>query len=343
MTQDQNSVFVIAELSANHDGSLERARQTVKAAAAAGADAIKIQTYTADTLTLDCALPPFRIEEGLWAGRTLYELYQEAATPWEWHRELRDLAYKEGILFFSTPFDDTAVDFLEELEVPLYKIASFELIDIPLLKKVAATHKPVILSAGMATIAEVEEAVTTLREGGSGEVTLLKCTSAYPALPAEANLLTIPDMYERFACGVGLSDHTLGSAVAVAAVALGATVVEKHFTLDRSGGGPDDSFSMEPEEFAPMITDIRIAALARGKVQYEPTGSQSASLRFRRSLFVVQDISAGEMFTKENVRCIRPSDGLHPRYYEAVLGKCASCDVKRGTPLRMEQVDGLAC
>ena len=325
--------FIIAELSANHDGSIERAKQIIAAAADAGADAVKVQTYTADTLTIDCDNDYFRLEDGLWAGRTLYDLYEEASLPWDWTEELQQYAHELGLVFFSTPFDETAVDFLEELDVPLYKIASFEVVDIPLLKKVASTGKPVIMSTGMASIAEIEEAVTTLKDAGSGEITLLKCTSAYPALPAEANLLTIPDMATRFECKVGLSDHTLGTVVAVAAVALGASVVEKHFTLDRSGGGPDDSFSMEPAEFAQMVVDIRIAEQARGEVSYCLTDGQKGSTRFRRSVFAVEDIASGEIFTRKNLRCIRPGDGLHTRHYEDLLGKKSKRAIDRGNPL----------
>jgi len=326
--------FIIAELSANHDGSIERAKKIISAAASAGADAIKIQTYTADTLTINCDNDHFSLKEGLWAGRTLYDLYEEASLPWEWTEELQRHAEGLGIVFFSTPFDETAVDFLENLNVPMYKIASFELVDIPLLKKVGRTGKPVILSTGMGGIEEIEEAVNTLREAGSGEITLLKCTSAYPALPTEANLLTISDMTDRFGCQVGLSDHTLGSAVAVAAVALGARVVEKHFTLDRSGGGPDDSFSMEPDEFVKMVQDIRIVEQALGKVSYELTEGQRDSLRYRKSLFAVKDIAAGEKFSERNIRCIRPGFGMHPRYLEGLIGERAPRDFRRGEPLK---------
>ena len=329
------SCFIIAELSANHDGSTARAKKIIDAAAQSGADAIKVQTYTADTLTIDCSNEFFTLDGGLWSGRTLYDLYQEASLPWEWTEELMHYTQEQGLAFFSTPFDVTAVDFLERLSVRLYKIASFEIVDIPLLEKVGATRKPVIMSTGMASISEIEEAVSTLREAGTNDITLLKCTSAYPALPSEADLLTIPDMVERFGCRAGLSDHTLGSVVAVAAVALGASVIEKHFTLDRSGGGPDDSFSMEPAEFAQMVTDIRVAEQAMGEVNYSLSDGEQDSIRFRKSLFVVEDIAKGEEFTSRNVRCIRPGYGIHPRYLGDVIGKSSRKNLKRGTPLQL--------
>ncbi len=325
--------LLIAELSANHNGSIDRAEQIIRAAADAGADAVKLQTYTADTLTIPCDNEYFRIKGTLWEGRTLHDLYQEAHTPWEWTPRLMALAKDLGMDCFSTPFDATAVDFLEECGVSRYKIASFEVVDIPLLKKVAATGKPVIMSTGMATLGEIDEAVRTLRENGSGELTLLKCTSAYPAPPEEANLRTIPHLAQAFGCKAGLSDHTMGSAVAVAAVALGATVIEKHFTLSRADGGPDGSFSMEPHEFKQMVQDIRTVEMALGGVCYDLTEKQKENKIFRRSLFAVQDIRAGEKFTPENVRSIRPGYGLAPKYLPNILGRVAKCDLANGTPL----------
>lgn len=329
---------VIAELSANHNGSIERAESILRAAADAGADAVKLQTYTADTLTIPCNNEPFCIKGGLWDGRTLHDLYQEAHTPWEWTPRLMALAKDLGMDCFSTPFDATAVDFLEKCGVSRYKIASFEVVDIPLLKKVAVTGKPVIMSTGMATLGEIDEAVRTLRDNGAGELTLLKCTSAYPALPEEANLRTIPHLAQAFGCKAGLSDHTMGSAVAVAAVALGATVIEKHFTLSRADGGPDGSFSMEPHEFKQMVQDIRTVEKALGSVCYDLTEKQKESKVFRRSLFVVKDIAAGEPFTEQNVRSIRPGHGLPPQYYPLVLGRIAKYDISKGTPLSLKHI-----
>lgn len=329
---------VIAELSANHNGSIRRAEQLIRAAADAGADAVKLQTYTADTITIPCDNEPFCIKGGLWDGRTLHDLYQEAYTPWEWTPRLMALAKDLGMDCFSTPFDATAVDFLEECGVSRYKIASFEVVDIPLLKKVAATGKPVIMSTGMATLAEIDEAVRTLRENGSGELTLLKCTSAYPAPPEEANLRTIPHLAQAFGCKSGLSDHTMGSAVAVAAVALGATVIEKHLTLARADGGPDGSFSMEPDEFKQMVQDIRTVEQALGRVCYDLTEKQKESKVFRRSLFIVQDIKAGEAFTTENIRSIRPGHGLHTSYLEHFIGKISKKSYSKGTPVTLEML-----
>lgn len=324
---------IVAEISANHNQSVERAEKLVRAAAAAGANAVKLQTYTADTLTIPCDNEYFRIKGTLWEGQTLYDLYQEAHTPWEWTHSLIALANDLGMDCFSTPFDATAVDFLESCNVSRYKIASFEVIDIPLLTKIAATGKPVIMSTGMATLGEIDEAVRTLRMSGAGELTLLKCTSAYPAPPEEANLRTIPHLAKAFSCKAGLSDHTMGSAVAVAAVALGAKVIEKHFTLARADGGPDGSFSMEPHEFKQMVQDIRTVEKALGEVCYDLTHKQQESKVFRRSLFVVKDIKAGEKFTTENVRSIRPGQGLPPKYLSVVLGHVAKYDILKGTPL----------
>lgn len=332
------STYIIAELSANHNGSLERAETLIRAASDAGADAVKLQTYTADTLTIPCANKYFRIKGTLWEGKTLYELYQEAAMPWEWQPRLKALANDLGMDCFSTPFDATAVDFLESMDVPCHKVASFEVVDIPLLKKIASTGKPVIMSTGMASLTEIDEAVTTLRENGTKELALLKCTSAYPASPEEANLRTIPHLAQAFNCIAGLSDHTLGSAVAIGAVTVGARIIEKHFTLTRADGGPDSAFSMEPQEFKQMVQDIRIAEKALGTVCYELTPEQKNSIVFRRSLFVVKDITIGDVFTEENVRSIRPGNGLHPRYYQLILNKRSRCNIPAGTPLSWKHI-----
>ena len=330
---DKNDSYIIAELSANHNGSIERAEAIVRAAADAGADAVKLQTYTADTMTIPCHNEYFQIRGTLWEGRALHELYQKAYTPWEWQPHLKSLANTLGMDCFSTPFDATAVDFLEQMNVSCYKIASFEVVDTPLLKKIASTGKPVIMSTGMTTLAEIAEAVATLRENGTKKLALLKCTSAYPAPPEEANLRTIPHLAQTFHCAAGLSDHTMGSAVAVAAVALGARIIEKHYTLSRADGGPDSAFSMEPEEFSQMVKDIRAAEKALGHVNYSLTEKEEESIIFRRSLFVVKDVRAGESFTPENVRCIRPGYGLHPRYYDEILNKKSTQNITAGTPL----------
>lgn len=326
-------VYVMAEMSANHENDLERARRIVEAAAGAGADAIKLQTYRPDTMTIECERPPFRIEEGPWAGRTLYDLYEEACTPWDWHPELQEQAHDLGLEFLSTAYDATAVEFLEELDVPAYKIASFEAVDVPLIRRTASTGKPLIVSTGMAGLGEIEDAVRAVRDAGGRELVLLKCTSAYPAPPGEANLRTISNLSETFGVPAGLSDHTLGLAVPVAGVALGACVVEKHLTLSRDTGGPDSDFSLEPEEFSRMVDEIRTAEAAVGTVQYERTPSQEESTVFRRSLFVVEDVKEGEELTGDNVRCIRPGDGLPPKFLEDVLGRKACGDIPRGTPL----------
>jgi pseudaminic acid synthase len=333
-------VYVVAELSGNHNGDLGRALRLIDAAADSGADAVKLQTYTADTITLDSDAPPFRIGGGtLWDGRTLHDLYREAATPWEWHPQLLAHAAERGLHCFSSPFDSTAVDYLASLGAPAYKVASLELVDIPLLRKIAATGKPVVVSTGAATIGEVAEGVVALRDAGAAEVALLKCTSAYPALPEEMNLRTIPHMREAFGVPVGLSDHTSGTAVAVAAVVLGACIVEKHLTLRRADGGPDAAFSLEPEELRRLVEDVRTAASALGRVCYEVTAHEAPSRRYRRSLFVVADVAGGEAFTERNVRSIRPGDGLHPRHLPDVLGRLARCSVARGTPLSWEHID----
>lgn len=327
-------VYLIAEMSANHGQDYEQAAALVRAAHAAGADAIKLQTYTADTLTIDSRLPPFLIGKGtLWEGRNLHELYREAHTPWAWQPRLKELAESLGLDCFSTPFDDTAVDFLEAMQVPAHKIASFELVDHGLLKRVARTGKPVIMSTGMASREEIDESVQVLRTHGCRELALLKCTSAYPAPCEEMNLRTIPDLAARYQVPAGLSDHTLGIAVAVAAVALGACVIEKHFTLSRQRKGPDSAFSLEPQEFKALVEAVRSVEQALGKVSYEVSPREQASRVFRRSLFVVQDVRQGEAFTPENVRSIRPGYGLPPKDLDAVLGRRAACAIARGTPL----------
>jgi len=333
--------YLVAELSANHHQRLEHAIAMVHAAKKAGADAIKLQTYTPDTMTIDSETDYFALpSDNTWAGRRLYELYQEAYTPWEWHAELKRVANDLGLDLFSTPFDESAVDFLDSLDVPAYKIASFEVVDLPLLRAVAAKGKPVIMSTGMASLAEIDEAVRTLREADAHEVILLKCTSAYPAPPTEMNLATIPHLAAAFDVPVGLSDHTLGSAVAVAAVALGACVIEKHFTLSRQEKGPDSAFSMEPDEFREMAAAVRVAEAALGSVSYSVTAHEESNARLRRSLFVVADVKAGEPFTGSNVRSIRPGHGLSPRHLPDVLGRVAIRDVRRGTPLTWDLIGG---
>lgn len=326
--------YIIAEMSANHGQDFDLAMGTLRAMKEAGADAVKVQTYTADTLTIACDRPPFVVKgTSLWDGRTLHSLYQEGSMPWDWQPKLQAEAAALGMDFFSTPFDDSAVNFLEGMQVPVHKVASFEVVDVPLLRKIAATGKPVIMSTGMATLAEIEEAVTTLRQGGSGPIALLKCTSSYPATPEEMNLRTIPDLARRFDVPAGLSDHTPGHLVPVAAVALGACIVEKHFVLSRDVPGPDASFSMEPTEFRAMVDAIRMTEKALGGAAYGPTSTEAASLKFRRSLFVTEDLRKGEPFTAANVRSIRPAGGLHPRHLTEVIGKTAAEDITRGTPV----------
>lgn len=331
--------FIVAEMSANHTQSLDIACELVHAAQRAGADAIKLQTYTPDTMTIACDRDCFRIQGTIWEGRLLHDLYREAYTPWEWHSSLKELADQLELEFFSTPFDETAVAFLERLHVPAHKIASFELVDIPLLQCVAATGKPIILSTGMATTEEIEEAVSTLQSAGASDIVLLKCTSAYPAPPDEMDLRTIPDLTQRFAVPVGLSDHSMDPAVAIAAVSLGACLVEKHITLSRAAGGPDSAFSLEPAEFRAMVDAVRVAERALGSVRYGVRENERRSLAFRRSLFVVEDVAAGERFTASNLRTIRPSDGLHPRYLVDVLGRKAARPIARGTPLTWDLVE----
>lgn len=327
--------FVIAEMSGNHNQSLEVALQIVEAAARAGAHALKLQTYTAETMTLDLSEGEFFIKDpgSLWAGTSLYELYEKAHTPWEWHAPIFARAKELGMLAFSTPFDDSAVDFLESLDVPAYKIASFENTDLPLIRRVAATGKPLIISTGMASIAELDESVRAAREAGCKDLVLLKCTSTYPATPLNSNVRTIPHLRELFGCEVGLSDHSMGVGVSVAAVALGATVVEKHFTLDRSAGGVDASFSLEPSEMASLVVETERAWQAMGQVHYGVTEAERKSLVYRRSLYVTADMAVGEAFSRDNLRAIRPGLGLPPKHIDAVLGRRARAPIKRGTPL----------
>jgi len=334
-----NPVYVVAEVSANHHGSIQQAIRIVEAAAAAGADAVKLQTYRPDTITMKSDRECFRISGGtLWDGRTLHDLYAEACMPWEWQAELKRIANGLGMDCFSTAFDATAVDFLESIDVPVHKIASFEIVDIPLIRKMAATGKPLIISTGMATLAEAEEALAAARQAGAREIALLKCTSAYPAPPAEMHLRSIPHLSEAFQVPVGLSDHTLGIAVPVAAAALGACMIEKHLTLSRSTPGPDSAFSLEPAELKAMIDAIRVAEQALGTVCYQPGGHEAGSYKLRRSLFIVRDMRAGETFTERNLRSIRPGDGLHPRYLDAILGRTARTAIAAGTPAAWDLV-----
>ena len=333
--------FVIAEMSGNHNQSLERALEIVEAAARTGAHALKIQTYTPDTMTLDLDEREFRITDknSLWQGASLYKLYGEASTPWEWHQPIFDRARKLGMIPFSTPFDGTSVDFLENLNVPCYKIASFENTDLPLIRKVAATGKPMIISTGMASIAELDEMVRAAREAGCKDLVLLKCTSTYPATPENTNLLTIPHLQALFNCEVGLSDHTMGIGVSVASIALGASVIEKHFTLNRSDGGVDSTFSMEPDEMSRLVIESDRAWRALGGISYGPTEAEKKSLQYRRSLYIVEDIAAGEVLTENNLRAIRPGFGLAPKYFQILLGKTIVKDAKRGTAMTWDLLE----
>ena len=330
--------FLIAEMSGNHQGSLKNALRIVDAAADAGADALKIQTYTADTMTIDIRSGDFFISDpqSLWKGRSLYDLYAEAGTPWEWHKQIFERCKKRGIIGFSTPFDASAVDFLESLKVPMYKIASFEITDLPLIRRTARTKKPLVISTGMATAREIGDAVETARSAGCRHLILLKCTSAYPADARDANLLTMREMSKKFRCDVGLSDHTTGVGVSIAAVAHGAVMIERHVTLDRKDGGVDSAFSLEPAELRMLADACRQAHWAAGRVAYGPTDKEKKSLCFRRSLYVVKDLKRGEKFTPENVRSIRPGFGLPPKHYESILGKAAAKDLERGTALRRD-------
>lgn len=330
--------YIIAELSANHNGDINRAFKIMEEAKAAGADAIKLQTYRADTITIDYDSEDFQIHGGLWDGQTLFNLYKGAQMPWEWHKPLFEKAKELGITIFSSPFDFTAVDLLEELDAPAYKIASFEAIDLPLIKYVAKTGKPMIISTGMADEQEIQEAIAAAREGGCKELVVLHCVSGYPAPAEDYNLATIHDMAQRFGVITGLSDHTIDNTTAVASVVLGANVIEKHVTLDRNGGGPDDSFSLEPAELAALCRDAKTAWKALGTVNYERKESEKGNVKFRRSLYVVKDIKKGETFTAENIKSIRPGFGVAPKYYEDILGQTANCDIRRGEPLSMGMV-----
>jgi pseudaminic acid synthase len=332
--------FIVAEMSGNHNQSLDRALEIVDAAAKAGAHGLKIQTYTADTMTLDLKEDDFFISDpdSLWKGTSLYQLYQQAYTPWEWHKPIFDRCHEHGMIGFSTPFDGTAVDFLEELDMSCYKIASFENTDIPLIRKVASTGKPMIISTGMATIAELDETVRVAREYGCDDLILLKCTSTYPSTPENTNYATIPHMRDLFSCEIGLSDHTLGVGVAVASVALGASVIEKHFTLRRADGGVDSTFSMEPDEMKSLVAETERAWQGFGNISYGPTKSEKKSFIFRRSIYVVQDLKAGDVLSLENIRCIRPGLGMPPKYFDTLLGSRVNKDVKKGTPMNWDLV-----
>lgn len=332
-------IFIVAEISANHNRDFTNAIELIRIAKEVGANAVKLQTYTPDTITLDCENEYFQIQDsGPWAGRKLYDLYGEAYMPWDWQPKLKKLANQLGIELFSTPFDITSVEYLEAMDMPAYKIASFEIVDIPLLRRVGKTGKPIIISTGMATFTEIDEAIKTIKMEGNEQLALLKCTSAYPAPPEEMNLNTIPNMADTFCIPVGLSDHTLDSAVPIAAVALGASIIEKHLTISRDFPGPDSKFSMEPGEFKVMVDAIRVTESALGQVSYEATKRESANKIFRRSLFVVKDVKQGQKFSNENIRSIRPGYGMHPRYLEKVLGKCARVFIPRGTPLSFDLI-----
>ncbi len=335
---DKKPVYIIAEMSANHAQNFDKALEIIYAAKKSGADCIKIQTYTPDTMTIDSDEEYFQIRKGTWKGENLYGLYQKAYTPWKWQHRLKEEAEKIGLDFLSTPFDKTAVDFLEKLDINFYKIASFELTDIPLIRYIASKGKPIIMSTGMATLGEIEEAVKIVKEQGNNKLCLLKCCSAYPAVPEDMNLKTMENMAQTFGVTVGLSDHSLGSTVAVTAVALGAKVIEKHFCLSRDIKTPDSSFSMEPDEFKEMVKKVRLAEKALGKVHYNISEKEEVSRLHRRSIFVVEDIKKGEKFTEKNIRIIRPGQGLKPKFYDEVIGKMSSCDIKRGTPLSWNKV-----
>ena len=336
----ENKCFIIAELSANHGGDIEIAKETIRAAKRAGADAIKLQTYTANTITIDVKNNFFKIDQGTaWDGKYLYDLYKEASLPWEWHKDLFELAKNEGVICFSSPFDRTAVDLLEELENPIYKIASFEITDIPLIRYIASKGKPIIISTGIAELKDIELAISTCKKLGNNDITILKCTSQYPALPEDANLLTIPDIANRFNVKVGLSDHTTGIVAPVVATVLGAKVIEKHFILDKSIGGPDAHFSLDEKEFKEMVNAVRTAESMMGTVDYEMNEKKLKSREFSRSLFVVEDVKKGDLISEKNIRPIRPGYGLHPKYYDEVLNKTFSKDIVKGTPLSLDLVD----
>jgi len=335
---NQHSPYIIAELSANHNGDIQRAFESIKAAKECGADAVKIQTYTADTMTIDCDADDFKITGGLWNGYNLYELYKEAQTPYEWHKPLFDYAKEIGITIFSTPFDETAVDLLEDLNAPAYKIASFEMTDLPLVKYVAQTKKPMIISTGLANLEEIAEVVETAKENGCQDLVLLHCISSYPAPIEQSNLKTIPDLAQRFGVLSGLSDHTMGTTVAVASAALGASVIEKHFTLSREDKGPDSEFSLEPHELEQLCRDTKIAYKSLGVAGYQLKDAEKSGLKFRRSLYIVKDIKKGEKFTERNVRSIRPGLGLKPKHLDKVIKSKAVCNIKRGTPVSFDLI-----
>lgn len=333
-------VFIIAEISANHNGNFDNAVKLIKEAAKCGVDAIKLQTYTADTITIDCDNEYFKIKQNtIWDGRTLHDLYKEAYTPWEWQPKLKKIAEEEGLICFSSPFDKTSVDFLEDMDVSAYKVASFEITDIPLIEYMASKGKPMILATGIATLSDIEEAVNACRRVGNNQIAILKCTSAYPAPFEDMNLKTIPNLAETFKVISGLSDHTLGITVPIAAVSLGAKMVEKHFTLSRADGGPDAAFSLEPEELRAMVKAIRDTEKALGEVSYNLTDKMKSSREFSRSLFIIKDIKKGEVFTEENIRSIRPGFGLHTKHYKDVLGKTAKTDINKGTPMAWGLID----
>ncbi|GLR64421.1 pseudaminic acid synthase [Marinospirillum insulare] len=335
----QHLPYIIAELSANHNGSLETAKKIIAAAKQAGADAVKLQTYTADTITLNCDSEEFQIHGGLWDGRTLYELYEEAHTPWNWHKPLFDYAHELDITIFSSPFDKTAVDLLENLNAPAYKIASCEAIDLPLIKYVAATGKPMIISTGMANLEEIGEAVEAAKAGGCKELALLHCVSGYPAPAEDYNLRTIPDLIKHFDLVTGLSDHTLDNTTAITSIALGAAIIEKHFTLDRQGGGPDDSFSLEPQDLSALCRDSKTAWQALGKIDYSEKPSEKETLKFRRSIYFVKDLKAGDTITEDSIRSVRPGFGLVPKYFDTLVGKRLKADVDYGTPTSWDLVE----
>lgn len=338
----KDKCFIIAELSANHGGSMEIAEETIRAAKRAGADAIKFQTYTADTITMDVKNDRFKISQGTaWDGQYLHDLYKDASLPWDWHKRLFDLAQEEGLICFSSPFDYTAVDLLEELNTPIYKVASFEITDIPLISYIASKGKPIIISTGIATIEDIELAIDTCKIAGNTDITILKCTSAYPAAPEDANLLTIPDIAERFGVKSGLSDHTMGVEAPMVAVALGAKVIEKHFILDKSIGGADAHFSLDEQEFRKMVDAVRLTEKLMGKVDYEMTEKKKKSREFSRSLFVTQDVKEGDIITPENIRSIRPGYGLHPKHYNTILGKKFTRSINKGEPLSFNMIEGL--
>jgi len=331
--------YIIAELSANHNGRLETAKRIIEEAKKAGADAIKLQSYTADTITLNCDSEEFQIRGGLWGGKTLYELYQEAHMPWEWHKPLFEHASKLGITIFSSPFDNTAVDLLEGLNTPAYKIASFEAVDLPLIKYAASTGKPMIISTGMAGVEEIQEAIDAAREGGCKELAVLHCVSGYPAPSEDYNLHTIPDMLDRFGLVTGLSDHTLDNVTAIASVALGASIIEKHFTLDRRGGGPDDSFSLEPRDLSALCRDSKIAWAALGRVDYQRKESEKANIKFRRSLYFVESLRAGQVICDHHIRSVRPGFGLPPKYLDSIVGRRVCRDVERYSAVRIDDFE----